>query len=100
MLVRQSFKGTFSEYEMNGSTSVLTFKEYLDKIYLPLKNKFEEIKNPSMVEKKILLRSLVVFKKINNEFEIFIKYIDSSGIPLRYGDNVSELLETCMIVYL
>ena len=92
MLVRQSFKGTFSEYEMNGSINVLTFKEYLDKIYLPLKNKLEEIKKPSMVEKKILLRSLVVFKKINNEFEIFIKYIDSSGIPLRYGDNVSEFI--------
>ena len=92
MLVRQSFKGTFSEYEMNGSTNILTFKEYLDKIYLPLKNKLQEIKKPSLTEKKILLRSLVVFKKINNEFEIFIKYIDSSGIPLRYGDNVSEFV--------
>ena len=92
VLVRQSFKGTLSEYEINGSTKVLTFREYLDKTYLLLKNKLEEIKNSSIVEKKILLRFILVFKKVNNEFERFIRYIDSNGLTLRYGDNVSEFI--------
>ena len=45
-----------------------------------------------MSEKKVLLRCIVVFKKINNEFERYIKYIDSDGIMMRYGSNVDKII--------
>ena len=41
----------------------------------------------------MLLKCTVVFKKINNEFERFIKYIDSDGVMMRYGSNVDVINE-------
>ena len=52
VLVRQSFKGTLSEYEINGSTKVLTFREYLDKIYLPLKKNLKKLKIHHWLKRK------------------------------------------------
>ena len=40
-----------------------------------------------------MLKCIVVFKKINNEFERFIKYIDSDGVMMRYGSNVDVINE-------
>ena len=40
-----------------------------------------------------MLKCIVGFKKINNEFERFIKYIDSDGVMMRYGSNVDVINE-------
>ena len=40
----------------------------------------------------MLLQCVLVFKKINKEFERFIKYIDSDGIIMRYGSDVDKVI--------
>ena len=40
-----------------------------------------------------MLKCLVGFKKINNEFERFIKYIDSDGVMMKDGSNVDVINE-------
>ena len=40
----------------------------------------------------MLLKFILVFKKINNEFERFIKYIDSNGSIMRYGSDVDKVI--------
>ena len=40
----------------------------------------------------MLLKCILVFKKINKEFERFIKYIDSDGIIMRYGSDVDKVI--------
>ena len=32
------------------------------------------------------------FQKINNEFDRFIKYINSDGLILRFADNANEFI--------
>ena len=90
--MRQSFNGTFKEYETSGSTKVITFEEYLDKIKPSLKRQLEELQNSTRSEQKVLLKCILAFKKINNEFERFIKYIDSDGIIMRYGNDVDKVV--------
>ena len=92
IFMRQSFNGNFIEYEISGSTNVITFNEYLNKIKHSIKNQLEKIQESSTHEHKILLRCIVVFKKINNEFERYIKYIDSDGIIMRYGSNIDKTI--------
>ena len=92
ILMRQSFSGNFIEYEISGSTSVITFNEYLNKIKPSIKIQLEKLQKSDMSGQKVLLRCIVVFKKINNEFERYIKYIDSGGIMMRYGSNVDEII--------
>lgn len=58
VLVRQSFKGVFKEYEINGSVNVLTFKEYLDKIYLSLEKQIDETQKSEHI---VILGCIVVF---------------------------------------
>ena len=63
VLVRQSFKGVFKEYEINGSVNVLTFKEYLDKINLSLE---KQIDGTQKSEHTVILGCIVIvvfFKK-------------------------------------
>lgn len=60
VLVRQSFKGVFKEYEINGSVNVLTFKEYLDKIYLSLEKQIDETQKSEHI---VILGGIVVFLK-------------------------------------
>ena len=43
VLMRRSFNGTFKEYEISGSTKVITFEEYLNKIKPSLKSQLEEL---------------------------------------------------------
>ena len=50
-----------------------------------------------MSGQKVLLRCIVVFKKINNEFERYIKYIDSDGIMMRYGSNVDKIINNLYV---
>ena len=90
--MRKSFSGDVKEYEISGSTNVITFNEYLDKINYSLKNKLEHLQKNTISEQKVLLRCIILFKKINNEFERFIKYIDSDGIMMRYGSNIDEIV--------
>ena len=90
--MRQSFSGSFIEYKISGTTSVTRFNEYLNKIKHSLKIKLESLQKYNISERKVLLRYIVVFKKINNEFERYIKYIDSDGIMMRYGSNVDKII--------
>ena len=92
ILTRQSFSGNFIEHEISGSTSVITFNEYLNKIKPSIKIELEKLQKSDMSGQKVLLRCIVVFKKINNEFERYIKYIDSDGIMMRYGSNVDKIV--------
>ena len=92
IIMRESFSGSFVEYQISGSTSVITFNEDLNKIKHSLKIKLESLQKSNISEQKVLLRCIVVFKKINNEFERYIKYIDSDGIMMRYGSNVDKII--------
>ena len=58
VLVRQSLKGVFKEYEINGSVNVLTFKEYLDKIYLSPEKQIDETQKSEHI---VILGCIVVF---------------------------------------
>ena len=97
IFMRQSFSGSFIEYEISGSTNVITFNEYLNKIKYSLKSKSEKLQKSNMHEQKVLLRCIIVFKKINNEFERYIKYIDSDGIIMRYGSNIDKIINKLCI---
>ena len=43
VLMRRSFNGTFKQYEISGSTKVITFEEYLNKIKPSRKSQLEEL---------------------------------------------------------
>ena len=92
ILMTQSFNGKFKEYEISGSTKVITLEEYLDKIKPSLKRQLEELQKSASSEQKVLLKCILVFKKINNEFERFIKYYDSDGIIMRHGSDVDKVI--------
>ena len=48
----------------------------------------------------MLLKFILVFKKINNEFERFIKYIDSNGSIMRYGSDVDKVINDFYVLCL
>ena len=48
----------------------------------------------------MLLKCILVFKKINNEFERFIKYIDSNGIIMRYGSDADKVINDFYVSFL
>ena len=62
--------------EISGSWQVLSLKEYLTMIYLPLKKLTDEEQESTKLEHKVQLRVVAIFTKVNNELERQVQYID------------------------
>ena len=67
IFVRSALDGRFEEYEISFSRQVLSLKEYLTMIYLPLKKLIDGKQKSTKLEHKVQLRVVAVFKKVNNE---------------------------------
>ena len=93
ILVRSSLDGRFEEYEISGSRQVLSLREYLTMIYLPLKKLIDEKQKSTKSEHKVQLRMVAIFTKVNNELERQVQYIDSDSLKLRNGDNTEKFIK-------
>ena len=93
ILVRSSLDGRFEEYEISGSRQVLSLREYLTMIYLPLKKLIDEKQKSTKFEHKVQLRMVAIFTKVNNELERQVQYIDSDSLKLRNGDNTEKFIK-------
>ena len=69
IFVRSALDGRFEEYEISFSRQVLSLKEYLTMIYLPLKKLIDGKQKSNKLEYKVQLRVVAVFTKVNNESE-------------------------------
>ena len=93
ILVRSSLDGRFEEYEISGCRQVLSLREYLTMIYLPLKKLIDEKQKSTKSEHKVQLRMVAIFTKVNNELERQVQYIDSDSLKLRNGDNTEKFIK-------
>ena len=71
---------------------MMSIREYLKTIYLPLKKLIDKKQQLINDEQKITIRIMVVFVKINNPLDRYIKYIDSDGLILRKGDDTHKFI--------
>ena len=82
---------------------MMSIREYLKTIYLPLKKLIDKKQQLINDEQKITIRIMVVFVKINNPLDRYIKSIDSDGLILRKGDDtykfVSKLFKSLLKSY-
>ena len=85
-------KARFEEYEILGNRNIMTIKEYLTIIYLPLKKLIDKKQQSTKDEQKIQLKLMVVFTKVNNLLDRYIAYIDSDSNILRRGDDTTEFI--------
>ena len=100
IFVRSALNKGFEEYEISGNRNMMSIKEYLTTIYLPLKRLIDKKQQITNDEQKIIIRIMVVFVKVNNSLGRYIKYVDSDGLILRKGDNthnfVNELFKSLL----
>ena len=81
--VRISFENNYEEYEVRGDRAKnLSIKEYLLKIYDPIKNLLDEKKNLTKKEQKVQLIIAVTSRHISDVKNKYIIYIKSREIPL------------------
>ena len=71
---------------------MISMREYLTTIYSSLKSLIDKKQQSMDDEQKIMLRVMAIFVKVNNQFDRYIKYIDSDGIVLRKGDNTHKFI--------
>ena len=71
---------------------MMSIREYLSTMYLPLEKLIDKKQRSISSEQKIMLRVMVVFVKVNDPFDRYIKYIDSNGLILRKGDNTHKFI--------
>ena len=93
IFVRSSLDGRFEEYEISGNRQVLSLREYLTMIYLPLKKLIDKKQKSTKSEHKVQLRVVAIFTKVNNELERQVQYIDSDSLKLRNGDNTEKFIK-------
>ena len=93
IFVRSSLDGRFEEHEISGNRQVLSLREYLTMIYLPLKKLIDEKQKSTKSEHKVQLRVVAIFTKVNNELERQVQYIDSDSLKLRNGDNTEKFIK-------
>ena len=78
-----SFENNYEEYEIRGDRAKnLSIKEYLLKIYDPIKNLLDEKKNLTKKEQKVQLIIAVTSRHISDIKNKYIIYIKSREIPL------------------
>ena len=103
VFVRSAVKEGFEEYEISGNRNIMSIREYLTTIYLPLKRLIDKKQQLTNDEQKIIIRVMAVFVKVNNPFDRYIKYIDSDGFVLRKGDNthkfINKLFKSLLVNY-
>ena len=92
IFVRSAMKGGFEEYEILGNRNIMTIKEYLTTIYLPLTKLIDKKQQSTKDEQKIQLKLMVVFTKVNNPLDRYFEYIDSDSNILRRGDDTTEFI--------
>ena len=92
IFVRSALKKGFEEYQISGNKNMMSIREYLSTIYLPLKKLIDKKQRSISSEQKIMLRVMVVFVKVIDPFDRYIKYIDSNGLILRKGDNTHKFI--------
>ena len=92
IFVRSALKKGFEEYEISRNKNMMSIREYLSTIYLPLKKLIDKKQRSISSEQKVMLRAMVVFVKVNDPFDRYIKYIDSNGLILRKGDNTHKFI--------
>ena len=93
IFVRSALDGRFEEYEISFSRQVLSLKEYLTMICLPLKKLIDEKQKSNKLEHNVQLRVLAVFTKVNNESERQVQYIDFDNLKLGNGDNTERFIK-------
>ena len=71
---------------------MMSVEEYLRTIYLPLKKSIDKKQQSINDEQKIIIRVMVVFVKVNNPLDRYIKYIDSDGLILRKRDDTHKFI--------
>ena len=71
---------------------MMSVEEYLRTIHLPLKKSIDKKQQSINDEQKIIIRVMVVFVKVNNPLDRYIKYIDSDGLILRKRDDTHKFI--------